>query len=69
MARLSRQNLNFNSNMSELEDEHNDTFGPFGQTDRLQSIFTMNKKDSDLEEHLREGLLMITGASKTELKH
>lgn len=49
------------SNMSEQEDEQNETFGP---GDRLQSIFTMNKKDSDLHNQARGGLLIIRGSSK-----
>lgn len=36
--------------MSEPEDENQDTFGP---SDRLQSIFTMNKKESDLHEKFK----------------
>ena len=66
IARLSRQNLNFGSNMSELEDEHAETFG---QADRLQSIFTMNKKESDLHEQLSSGMLMIRGCSNTEVRN
>ena len=55
-TRLSRFNLNFGSNMSELEDEHNDTFAT---TDRLQSIFTMQKKKSDLHEKVKGGVQII----------
>jgi len=48
--------------MSEHEDENNETFGP---NDRLQSIFTMNKKDSDLnQDKLKGGLLIVRGSSK-----
>lgn len=60
VARLSRQNLNFGSNISEMEDEPND------QIDRLQSIFSMNKKESDLQEKLKSGVLFVKG-SKTDV--
>lgn len=42
--------------MSELEDEPNDTFG---QSDRLQSIFTMHKKESDLYDKMRGGAFLL----------
>ncbi len=56
LAHLSRKNLNLNSNMSEVDDEPNDTYG---HSDRLQSIFTMKKKDSDLHDKVRDSLLLI----------
>jgi len=51
------------SQMSDHEDEHNETFG---LSDRLQSIFTMNKKEGDQhqERTTRGGQLIIRGSSK-----
>ena len=63
VARLSRQNLNFGSNISEMEDEPND------QIDRLQSIFSMNKKESDLQEKLKSGVLFVKGSKTDVLQH